>query len=243
MTTINKSRISVIAIWLFCCICDYYIGSENHLSAQQCFLPLIVAGIAAAASIAGSVASTSAANKRLRKADRMTSDKEKRLSDWYQAEMGANTLDRPDAQAALRQVRENNREAMKVAETDAIKRGMTDEAKVAQAAKLNRGYADAVAQIVASGQRHKDQVQQQYMAELGNIENMKIGRMMDTSGAQALGNTISSAGNALGSVVGGMGGTSVKTPSMAVKGAQALAATGEKAAAGYGIPKNYKITL
>ena len=133
---INKRRIIILAGWIFCVIADRYLGLNAMPDAAIpaptiCFLPLIAAAI----SVAGSVASTVAANNRLRKAEKKIDSKQERLDNWYRSEMATNALDRADAQAALRRVRENMREAMKSAETDSIKRGMTDEAKVAQAAR------------------------------------------------------------------------------------------------------------
>ena len=238
---INKRRIIILAGWIFCVIADRYLGLNAMPDAAIpaptiCFLPLIAAAIA----VAGSVASTVAANNRLQKAEKKIDSKQERLDNWYRSEMATNALDRADAQAALRRVRENMREAMKSAETDSIKRGMTDEAKVAQAARLNRGYADVVSQIAASGQQHKDRVQQQYMNAMNGIDDMRISQLMDTSGAQAMGNAISSAGGALASGLSGIGGANVKVPSMASQAATALRNTGSAAASYQGMPSQWR---
>lgn len=232
----NKRRIIILTGWIFCVIADRYLGLNAMPPLMPaptlCFLPLIAAGIAAAASIA----STAAANKRLRKADEKIQSKQDRLDNWYKSEMATNALDRADAQAALRKVRENMREAMKSAETDSIKRGMTDEAKVAQAARLNRGYADVVSQIAASGQQHKDRVQQQYMSAMNGIDDMRISNLMDTSGAQAMGNAISSAGGALATGLSGAGGANVKVPSIASQAQAGLQHVKNDAASYKGFP-------
>ena len=112
-------------------------------------------------------------------------------------------LDRADSRAALRRVFEHNKEAQKAANTNAVKSGMTDEAKVAQAAKLNENYADVVSQIAGAGARHKDRVQQQYMDETRNLDNLKIQNLMDTSGVDNMVQGITGAAAGLAGTLGG----------------------------------------
>lgn len=154
--------------------------------------------------MAGGILGASAANRRRRQVTRMIDKRERALDAWRQAETESSFLDRADSQAALRRVAQYNEQAQKAGNTDAVRRGMTDEARVASAERMNRGYADTVSQIAAAGQRHKDLVQQQYMSEKNNLENMKIRNMSDTSGASALAQGIAGAGGAIGAALTGM---------------------------------------
>ena len=103
----------------------------------------IGAGISALSSIAGGVS----ANKRRKKADQILEDRRRRLDEWYQSEMNQPYLDRADSRAMLKRIRDYNEDELKALNTNAIKSGATDEAKVAAAGKLNKNYSQVVAQI------------------------------------------------------------------------------------------------
>ena len=97
--------------------------------------PLIaLAAISVASSIAGGIS----ANKKQRKADQILSDRERNLKEWYNSEMNMPYLDRADSRAMLKRIRDYNEDELKAMNTNAVKSGATDEAKVAAANKLNR---------------------------------------------------------------------------------------------------------
>lgn len=73
----------------------------------------------------------------------------------------------------LKRIRDYNEDELKALNTNAIKSGATDEAKVAAAGKLNKNYSQVVAQIAGLGEQHKDQIQQQYQARLDNLDNAR----------------------------------------------------------------------
>ena len=129
----------------------------------------IGAGISALSSIAGGVS----ANKRRKKADQMLEDRRRRLDEWYQSEMNRPYLDRADSRAMLKRIRDYNEDELKALNTNAIKSGATDEAKVAATNKLNKNYSQVVAQIAGLGEQHKDQIKQQYQARLDNLDNAR----------------------------------------------------------------------
>lgn len=232
----RRQNFLILLIWACCVALDRmgFVATDDpqvHVS----FIGAIVGAVASAASgIAGSVA----ANKRRRKAEQELEKQKKSLQEWRDAEMGNNYLDRADSRAAMRRVFENNKEAQKAANTDAIKSGMTDEAKVAQAAKLNENYADVVSQIAAAGAQHKDRVQQQYMGEKRNLDNLKIQNLMDSSGADNMVQGITGAAAGLGTALAGVGGASSK-PAVGISPGMKKAA-----ANGVGVPaweNKYKI--
>ena len=91
--------------------------------------PLIaLAAISVASSIAGGIS----ANKKQRKADQILSDRERNLKEWYNSEMNMPYLDRADSRAMLKRIRDYNEDELKAMNTNAVKSGATDEAKVAQ---------------------------------------------------------------------------------------------------------------
>lgn len=97
--------------------------------------PLIaLAAISVASSIAGGIS----ANKKQRKADQILSDRERNLKEWYNSEMNMPYLDRADSRAMLKRIRDYNEDELKAMNTNAVKSGATDEAKVAAANKLNK---------------------------------------------------------------------------------------------------------
>ena len=196
----------ILLIWACCVVLDRMgFVATNDPQVHVSFVGALIGGIASAAS---GIFGAAAANKRRRQAERELENQKKKLAEWRDAEMGSNYLDRADSRAALRRVFEYNKEAQKAANTNAIKSGMTDEAKVSQAAKLNENYADAVSQIAGAGARHKDRVQQQYLDETRNLDNLKIQNLMDTSGVDSLVQGITGAAAGLGTALAGGTGAS-----------------------------------
>lgn len=109
--------------------------------------PLIaLAAISVASSIAGGIS----ANKKQRKADQILSDRERNLKEWYNSEMNMPYLDRADSRAMLKRIRDYNEDELKAMNTNAVKSGATDEAKVAAANKLNKNYSQTLAQIAGA---------------------------------------------------------------------------------------------
>ncbi len=158
---------------------------------------MIPAIIAAAASIGSSIWGAISANKRRNKAEEAMRKKKQDLREWRDREMNSNYVDRADSQAALRKVKEYNKEALDAMNTNAVRSGATDEAKVAAAGRLGKGYAGAVSQIAGLGAHHKDRVQGQYLNATANLDGLEIGNLMDSSGVQ---NMVSGVANAAGQI-------------------------------------------
>lgn len=161
--------------------------------------PWAIGSILGGVSLAGNVFGSIAGNKRRRRAERMIEQQKKELDDWRNNEIHQDYLDRADSQALLRNVSEQNREAMKAMNTDAVRSGATEEAKVAAAGKLNKNYATAASQVAAAGAQHKDRVNQQWRSERHGLDNLKISNMMDTSDIDSITNAI---GDATGIIAG-----------------------------------------
>lgn len=78
------------------------------------------------------------ANKKQRKADQILSDRERNLKEWYNSEMNMPYLDRADSRAMLKRIRDYNEDELKAMNTNAVKSGATDDAKVAAANKAQQ---------------------------------------------------------------------------------------------------------
>lgn len=136
-------------------------------------------------------------NNNRKKAEELMETRKQELGDWRDKELSNDFLDRADSQAALRQVRQNQKEQQEALATDAIKSGATDQAKVAMAAKNNEQYASTVSQLAGIGAQHKDNVQDQYLRYTQGMDNLKIQNLMDTSGIDQTLQGLATTGNSI----------------------------------------------
>lgn len=196
-----RARILLILLVWGCCVWLDTLGlcvPPTDPTMRYSFLGALIGAIG---SVASGAIGAIAGNSRRKAAERAMRRRKKELEEWRDSEMGMNFLDRADARSLLRRVGEHNAEARKALETSAMKRGLTDEAKVMQAAKLNENYADAVSRIAAAGVRHKDEVQQRYLDETANLDGIKIQNLMDTSGIGNLVQGLTGAAAGLGTAL------------------------------------------
>jgi hypothetical protein len=159
---------------------------------------LIGAGLNIAAGAIGSAI----ANKRKREAEQKYQAGINEQIDELNEEINGNFLDRADARNALRKVTDANTETLRQLNTDAIRGGATDEAKVAMASKLNKQTADVVGDLAAIGEQRKDALR-------GQKRNLKLGLLQhqyaqdaDTSGIDTIVQGVGAAANAIGSAWG-----------------------------------------
>lgn len=152
--------------------------------------------ISAAASVISSIAGGVSANKRRREADKLLTNREKNLTEWYNSEMNMPYLDRADSRAMLKRIRDYNEDELKAMNTNAVKSGATDEAKVAAANKLNKNYSLTLAQIAGLGEQHKDQVRRDYQARMDNLTGTRYQAQLGK--ADGIQNMIGGLGSSLG---------------------------------------------
>lgn len=207
----EKKNIIGCVAYLAICLAVYALGDAlprvNFGEETLCsWVGATLVGLSAAGSILGGILG----NSQRRKQRRALQDKQRKLDAWRDEQLGADYLSRADSQAALRTIRENIDEQMKAANTDAIKGGMTDEAKAAYASKMNRGYADAVSQIAGLGEKYRDRVRDIHMQQTDAIDNALLG-LNSTSGAEALASGIVGAASSLASIVGTGSKTAAQT--------------------------------
>jgi hypothetical protein len=181
---------------------------------------LIGAGLNVAASAIGSAI----ANKRKREAEQKYQAGINEQIDELNSEINSNFLDRADARNALRKVTDANTETLRQLNTDAIRGGATDEAKVAMASKLNKQTADVVGDLAAIGEQRKDALR-------GQKRNLKLGLLQhqyaqeaDTSGIDTIVQGVGAAANAIGSAWGTKNDTPTDTTAADTTSADTTAA-------------------
>lgn len=169
--------------------------------------------IGAGLSIASSAIGSAIANKRKREAEEKYQAGINEQIDELNDEINGNFLDRADARNALRKVTDANTETLRQLNTDAIRGGATDEAKVAMASKLNKQTADVVGDLAAIGEQRKDALR-------GQKRNLKLGLLQhqyaqeaDTSGIDTIVQGVGAAANAIGSAWGTKNDTPTDTTS------------------------------
>lgn len=150
-----KDYLILIGIALLCVVCAMI--PENPIDpsyeVHQCFWGAVIGG---AFQLLGTVAANARQNKAI-KGQRKALGQE--IAE-ERAVMSANFLDRADSQAALREVRQHNKEQMASLNTESVKRGMTDEAKIAAAGQLNKNYANVVSRLGAVGAQYRDRARE-----------------------------------------------------------------------------------
>lgn len=155
---------------------------------------LIGAGINIAASTIGSAI----ANKRRREAEEAYRKGVEAEIAEIDKEIGANYLDGATARNTIRRVTDANTEALRQLNTDAIRGGATDEAKVAMASKLNKGTADVVGELSAMGEQRRDALKAQKRGLRRGLLQHQYDVNADTSGMSNIVDAIGQASAALG---------------------------------------------
>ena len=154
--------------------------------------------IAAAISAVASGIGSAVANKRKREAEEKYAQQQQEQINDINDELNSNYLDRADSRNAIRKVTESNKEAMRQLNTDAIRGGATDEAKVAMASQLNKRTADVVGDIAAIGEQHKDSLRRDRRSLLAGkaLHEYQVGS--DVSGIDRIIQGVGSAASAIG---------------------------------------------
>lgn len=164
-------------------------------------------------------------NKRKREAEEAYQEGINQEIEAINQELNSDYLDSAEARNALRKLTNANKETLRQLNTDAIRGGATEEAKVAMASKLNQGTADVMGDLAAVGERKKEGLRQQK-------RNIRLGKLQhqyatdsDTSGIDNITKTIGDAANSLGAAWGGKSkGTGAAAASTAGANAQSTTA-------------------
>lgn len=152
---------------------------------------------AAISAVANGIGSA-VANKRKREAEEKYAQQQNEMIDDISREINSNYLDRADSRNAIRKLTDANTEAMRQLNTNAIRGGATDEAKVAMASQLNQRTADVVGDIAAIGEQHKDSLRRDRRSLLANKALHEYQTGSDVSGINTLLAGVGSAAQAIG---------------------------------------------
>lgn len=185
-----------VVLMAICVICVREDSIPEVTHAVVWLVPAIIAAVSAAAQGVGAAVGNRKKRKALDALDRSYGE---RITET-EAELNSNFLDRADSQDALRKITNANEEALRQLNTDAIRGGATDEAKVAMASNLTKRTADAVGDLSALGAQYKDKLRT-------HRDNLKAERAAqtfaadsDTSGLDAITQGISQVANTFGSI-------------------------------------------
>ena len=201
MKRIDKSTISVVIVLALTAVASFWgdgVCVEGSKQAVAWIAPLIGALVSLGSSIAGAAMGNKASKQKASAYDQAWGEYE----DWYEGQMNTSILDRADTLSMLKRYRDWQEENAKKYQTNAIKGGASEEAKIAYAQEANKGYADAISRIAAMGQQYKDRLSQNYATNRFNFQTKRAD--MATDGAQAVASGIANAGGVVGDLIGGI---------------------------------------
>lgn len=142
-------------------------------------IPAIIAGVSALAAAGASAAAAGeadAAENRLQN----RSDAELRR---YAHEKSTNFLDSDSARATLATLRRQNKKQTDEANTDAVKQGMSEEARVAMAGKLNENYGNQTTRLSGFGTQYKKQMEDSHLRRMDSLDNALYNSQLGKSSA------------------------------------------------------------
>lgn len=192
-------QLSIVPIYFLLAYLDSTIPQslaiEGYVSYES-WIGALVGAINGLGGLAGSYFGNKQAQRQADILDKAQSN----LEDWRNGVINTNTLDRADSMSMVKAYRDILNEQNRKFNTGAIKGGLTDEAKVAQATATNKGLSDAISRIAGYGQQQKDRVEQVYQNQLHNY-NLKRAEMAG-AGAEATSSAISEATGVIGDIIG-----------------------------------------
>lgn len=148
--------------------------------------------------VAGGIGSA-IANRRKRKAEEAYQSAMENEIAGLNADINTNFLDTAEAQNAMRKMTDSNTETLRQLNTEAIRGGATDEAKVAMASKLTRNTASLTGDLAAVGEQRKQALKQQQRGLRMGMAQHKYSQESDTSGIDTILTTVGQAANNIGS--------------------------------------------
>lgn len=199
MKMMDKSTISVVIVLALAAVVSFIGEPQGFAESSQAWVAPLIGGII---SLGSSIAGAALGNKAAKEQAQAYDDAWANYEDWYDGQMNTSILDRADTLSMLKRYRDWQEENAKKYQTNAIKGGASEEAKIAYAQEANKGYADAISRIAAMGQQYKDRLSQGFMQQ--KLGYMQKRADMAAAGTQAVASGIANAGGTLGSLIGGM---------------------------------------
>ena len=165
---------------------------------------IVGAAIQGASAIGGAIAS-SQANKKMMQ---LIGDEEERNRKWYDLEMSKDWMQRPEAQNALRKVKELLKDQYQRTKATNVVAGGTDEALALQQQGANEVVGETGATIASQAAAHKDEVESQYQAKQSALNQQKMAVL------QGKADNIAAAAGQMGQAVSGLMGGGETAPKM-----------------------------
>lgn len=196
-------QLSIVPIYFLLAYLDSTIPQslaiEGYVSYES-WISALVGAINGLGGLAGGLAGSYFGNKQAQRQADILDKAQSNLEDWRNGVINTNTLDRADSMSMVKAYRDILNEQNRKFNTGAIKGGLTDEAKVAQATATNKGLSDAISRIAGYGQQQKDRVEQVYQNRLHDY-NLKRAEMAG-AGAEATSSAISEGTGVITGVIG-----------------------------------------
>lgn len=168
-------------------------------------------GITSGVGLLGSLYGQYQSAKIGRKNDRMLDSRMNDLSAWYKNNYYKDFLQTDLAKSILSRFNTYFLDQSNILNNISAKTGATHEANVAGKSKLNKTYAEALAQLLGMGTQYKDNIQNRYDSRMDNLYNMKyMNNQQKQQGWSNFGsNVTSSLGNLYSAFQGGTPTTGV----------------------------------
>jgi len=165
MKMMDKSTISVVIVFALAAVVSF-IGESSSLEGSVQAIAWLAPVIGGLISLGNSIAGAAMGNKASKEQAQAYDDAWANYEDWYEGQMNTNILDRADTLSMLKRYRDWQEENAKKYQTNAIKGGASEEAKIAYAQEANKGYADAISRIAAMGPVQRPLVARFYATEI-----------------------------------------------------------------------------
>ncbi len=172
---------------------------------------MIFSAIVAAASLAAAVYGGVKSAKARRKQRRLLEQRKGDIDNTFNREYYQDFLEREQSKSFLSRLREQMKDANKIADNSAVVTGATNEAKIAQKSALQKNYANAVNQLAGMATAHKDRTLNWYENAKNGIYGQRQG-MLDHSAQQwsnFMNNALGASASFAGMAGGGAGGTRI----------------------------------
>lgn len=137
---------------------------------------LLASGIGQGVGLAGSAKQNQRYNKYLEGMFRKNEN-------YYNTEANTPYLDTEEAKSYLRNILDQTKEMTKDQESKGAITGQSAEKSVATKEALGKNYNTAVTSLAGYGTRRKDSITQNYMNRLGQLDQMKLGQMLQKQGS------------------------------------------------------------
>ena len=104
------------------------------------------------------------------KSDAYNQQRMNNLSSWFNKEYYQNYLDSAGAKAQIARLNQQMKDSSKTLQNSAVAGGATPEAVIASQGEMNKGYNDAINNLVSIGDQRKDNVMFRYQGLMQPLE-------------------------------------------------------------------------